>query len=107
MTFEVRRPLESGLAAVVVGAGQDAAPLDHLVPHNALEWALYLGVLAVIIAVLIHEWRNRNRIRNSIPGLRVRRLRRTRPGATSKATDGAAPPGPGPVDSVDDNDSGQ
>ena len=103
MTFEVRRPLNSGLAAVVVGAGPDAAPLNHLVPHNALEWALYLGVLAVIVAVLIHEWRNRNR--NSIPGLRVRRLRRTRPEPTPTAADEAA--APGPDDSVDDNDTGR
>ena len=103
MTFEVRRPLNSGLAAVVVGAGPDAAPLDHLVPHNALEWALYVGVLAVIVAVLIYEWRNRNR--NSIPGLRVRRLRRTRSDTASRATDGSAAPGAN--DSVDDEDSGQ
>ena len=103
MTFEVRRPLDSGLAAVVVGAGPDAAPLDHLVPHNALEWALYLGVLAVIVAVLIYEWRNRNR--NSIPGLRVRRLRRTRPDPAPTAADGAAPPAPD--DTVDDEDTRQ
>jgi hypothetical protein len=101
MTFEVRRPLESGLAAVAVGAGHDAAPLDHLVPHNALEWALYLGVLVVIVAVLIHEWRNRNR--NAIPGLRLRRLRRTRPDPAPTAADGAAPPAPD--DSVDDDDT--
>jgi hypothetical protein len=101
MTFEVRRPLESGLAAVAVGAGHDAAPLDHLVPHNALEWALYLGVLVVIVAVLIHEWRNRN----SIPGLRVRRPRKTRPDAAPTAADGAA--APAPDDSVDDDDTVQ
>ena len=103
MTFEVRRPLDSGLAAVVVGAGPDAAPLDHLVPHNALEWALYVGVLAVIVAVLIYEWRNRNR--NSIPGLRVRRLRRTRSDPAPTAADGAAPPAPD--DTVDDEDTRQ
>jgi hypothetical protein len=105
MTFEVRRPLDSGLAAIVVGAGRDAAPLDHLVPHNALEWALYLGVLAVIVAVLIYEWRNRNRNRNAIPGLRVRRLRRTRPEPEPTAADGAA--APGPDDAVDDEDTRQ
>jgi hypothetical protein len=63
---------------------------------------LYLGVLAVIVAVLILEWRNRNR--NSIPGLGVRRLRRTRRDPASTSAHGAA--APGSDDSVDDNDTG-
>ena len=46
-----RRPWQGGLASLVVGLGRDVAPLNHLAPHNALEWVLYLGATVVLLAV--------------------------------------------------------
>jgi hypothetical protein len=56
---DVRRPWQGGLASIVVGLGRDvAAPLNHLGPHNELEWVLYLGLFAVLLAVGFHVVRN-------------------------------------------------
>jgi hypothetical protein len=59
---------------IAFGAGRDI-PLDHLGPHNALEWVIYLGLIAIFAAVVVHEWRNRN----ALPGFRAPRRRKTRP----------------------------
>jgi len=69
-----RSPLARGLTAVAVGGGRGVAPLDHLGPHNALEWVVYLALLAIFAAVVVHEWRNRN----AIPGFRAPRRRKPR-----------------------------
>ena len=61
-------------AVIAFGAGRDV-PLDHLGPHNALEWIIYLGLIAIFAAVVVHEWRNRN----AIPGFRAPRRRKPRP----------------------------
>jgi hypothetical protein len=49
-----------GEAAIAIGVGGGLAPPHHLGPHNALEWVVYLGLFAVIAAVVIYEWRSRN-----------------------------------------------
>lgn len=81
-----------GLTAVAIGGGPGIAPLDHLGPHNALEWVLYLALLAIFAAVVIHEWRNRN----AIPGFRKPRRRndphRPSPPASGSPVDGPDQP---------------
>jgi hypothetical protein len=47
-------------AAIAIGIGGGLAAPHHLGPHNALEWVVYLGLFAVIAAVVIYEWRSRN-----------------------------------------------
>jgi hypothetical protein len=47
-----------GQAAIAIGIGRGPAAPDHLGPHNALEWVIYLGHFAVIAAVVINEWRS-------------------------------------------------
>ena len=49
-----------GQAAIAIGIGRGPASPNHLGPHNALEWVVYLGLFAVIAAVVIYEWRSRN-----------------------------------------------
>jgi hypothetical protein len=51
---EVRSPWRGGLAAIAVGLGRDVAPVKHLGPHNALEWAVYLGLFALLVAVAVY-----------------------------------------------------
>jgi hypothetical protein len=84
---DVRRTWGRGLAAAAFGSGR-AAPLDHLGPHNALEWLVYLALLAIFAAVVVHEWRNRN----AIPGFRQPRRRKTRPDPAVTHPDPAAKP---------------
>jgi len=50
----------AGQAAIAIGIGDGLAPPDHVGPHNALEWVLYLGLFATIAAVVVYEWRSRN-----------------------------------------------
>jgi hypothetical protein len=55
---DVPRAWQGDLASIVVGLGRDVAPLNHLGPHNPLEWVLYLGLFAVLLAVGVHVVRS-------------------------------------------------
>lgn len=42
----------------MVGLGRDVVPLNHHGPHNELEWVLYLGLFALLLAVGVHVVRS-------------------------------------------------
>ena len=76
-----------GQAAIAIGISRGPASPNHLGPHNALEWVVYLGLFAVIAAVVIYEWRSRN-VLPDLPEPRQATTRRPNPpGTTSGSSD--------------------
>ena len=98
---DIRRAWQGGLASIVVGLGRDAAPLDHLGPHNAFEWALYLGLFALVVAVGFRAVRSRD---DTLPQVRRPRRRKPRPGHAPKL--GVGPATPASDEWFDDGDPG-
>jgi hypothetical protein len=87
---DVRRSWHGGLASVVAGLSRDAPPLDHLGPHNVFEWALYLGLFALLVAVTVHVARNSE---DALPRVHKPRHGKTRSDQAPKPAVGSPPPG--------------
>jgi hypothetical protein len=96
---DVRRPWQGGLASIVVGPGRDVAPLNHLGPHNELEWFLYLGLFAVLLGVGVHVARSRD---DALPRVRKPHHGKTRRDKEGESVGGS--PASGSGGSFDDGD---
>jgi hypothetical protein len=88
------------LASIVIGPGHGAPSLDHLGPHNAIEWAIYLGLFALVVAV---GWRVAHNRDETLPLVRKPRPGKARPDQAPRAAVGSAALGP---DGLDDHDPG-
>ena len=97
---DVRRAWQGGLASIVIGLGHGEPSLDHLGPHNAIEWALYLGLFALVVAVGWHVAHNRD---ETLPLVRKPRPGKARPDQAPRPAVGSAALGP---DGLDDHDPG-
>ena len=97
---DVRRAWQGGLASIVIGPGHGAPSLDHLGPHNAIEWALYLGLFALVVAVGWHVAHNRD---ETLPLVRKPRPGKARPDQAPRPAVGSAALEP---DGLDDHDPG-
>jgi hypothetical protein len=88
------------LASIVIGLGRGEPALDHLGPHNAIEWAMYLGLFALVVAV---GWRVTHGRDDTLPVVHKPRPGNARP-------DQAARPAVAPAavgsDGLDDQDPG-
>jgi hypothetical protein len=98
---DVRRPWQGGLASIVAGLGRDVAPLNHLGPHNALEWALYLVLFALLVAVGVHVVRSGD---DALPRVRKPHHDKTRRDQDAKSAGGS--PAPQSDEWFDDHDAG-
>jgi hypothetical protein len=81
---EFRLSLQTGSAAIAIGPGREVWAVNHLGPHNELEWAIYIGFIVVFGALIVREWRNRH----TLPGFPERQA--TRPADPTSAN--ASPP---------------
>jgi hypothetical protein len=88
------------LASIVIGPGHGAPSLDHLGPHNAIEWAIYLGLFALVVAV---GWRVAHNRDETLPLVRKPRPGKARPDQAPRPAVGSAALGP---DGLDDHDPG-
>lgn len=89
-----------GLAAIAVGPGREVTPLNHLGPHNPLEWAVYLGLLALFVIVVVHEMRSRD----DLPPWHEGRDGEARPNEAPKSETGSSASGSN--EWFDDRDTG-
>jgi hypothetical protein len=87
---DVRRAWQGGLASIVIGPGHGAPSLNHLGPHNALEWAIYLGLFALVVAV---GWRIAHNPDDTLPVVRRRRPGKARPDQAPRPAVASAAPG--------------
>jgi hypothetical protein len=78
------------LASIAVVPGRDVAALEHLGPHNALEWALYLGLFVLLVAAAVEVIRNSD---GAIP--RVRKPRNGKIRVDRERKSSGASPAPG------------
>ncbi len=97
---DVRRAWQGGLASIVIGPGHGEPSLDHLGPHNALEWAIYLGLFALVVVV---GWRVAHDHDNTLPLVRKPRPGKARPDQAPRAAVGSAALG---SEGLDDHDPG-
>jgi hypothetical protein len=86
---EVRTPWRGGLAAIAVDLDREVTPLNHLGPHNALEWAVYLSLFALLVAVAVHVMRAGD---DALPRVHKPRNRKTRPDRAPRSADGSPAP---------------
>jgi hypothetical protein len=84
---EVRTPWRGGLAAIAVGLDREVTPLNHLGPHNALEWAVYLSLFALLVAVVVHVMRAGD---DALPRVHKPRNRKTRPDRAPNSARGSS-----------------
>jgi hypothetical protein len=98
---DVRPARRGGLASIVVGLGHDVPPVNHLGPHNAIEWALYVGLFAVLVGIVVRVARSRD---DTLPRIQKPRRVKSRPDQAPKAAVGSA--APGPDEWLDDDDPG-
>jgi hypothetical protein len=97
---DVRRAWQGGLASIVISPGHGEPSLNHLGPHNALEWAIYLGLFALVVAV---GWRVAHNPDETLPLVRKPRPGKARPDRTPRSAVGSAALG---SDGLDDQDPG-
>lgn len=93
---DVRRARQGGLASIAIGLGHGEPALNHLGPHNAIEWAMYLGLFALVVAV---GWRVAHGRDETLPIVRKPRPGRARPDRSPRPAVGSATLG---SDGVDD-----
>lgn len=74
---DIRRAWHGGLASIAIGLGHGEPALEHLGPHNAIEWAIYLGLFALVVAV---GWRVTHGRDDTLPVVHKPRPGNTRPG---------------------------
>ena len=84
---DVRRAWRGGLASIVIGLGHGEPSLDHLGPHNAIEWALYLGLFALVVVVV---WRVAHNPDDTLPLVRKPRPVKARPDQAARPAVGSA-----------------
>jgi hypothetical protein len=88
------------LASIVISPGHGEPSLNHLGPHNALEWAIYLGLFALVVAV---GWRVAHNPDETLPLVRKPRPGKARPDRAPRSAVGSAALG---SDGLDDQDPG-
>jgi hypothetical protein len=93
---DVRRAWQGGLASIVIGVGHGETALNHLGPHNPIEWAMYLGLFALVVAV---GWRLAHGRDETLPMVRKPRPGKARPNRASGSAGGRAALG---VDRLED-----
>jgi hypothetical protein len=84
---DVRPARRGGLASIVVGLAHDVPPVNHLGPHNAIEWALYLGLFALLVGIVVRVARSRD---DTLPRIQKPRRVKARPDRAPKAAVGSA-----------------
>jgi hypothetical protein len=97
---DVHRAWQGGLASIVIGLGHGGPSLDHLGPHNAIEWAMYLGLFALVVAV---GWRVAHNRDDTLPVVHKPRPGKARPDQAPRRAVGSAALG---SDGLDDQDPG-
>jgi hypothetical protein len=98
---DVRRPWQGGLASIAIGPGRGVAPFNHLGPHNALEWALYVGLFVLLVVVALGVVRNNE---GAVP--RVRKPRHVKTRGDQKPGPGGGSTPSGSDELSDDRDPG-
>jgi len=96
---DVRRAWQGGLASIAIGLGRGEPALNHLGPHNAIEWAMYLGLFALVVAV---GWRVVHGRDESLPMVRKPRPGKARPNRAPRPAVGSVAVG---SDGIEDQDS--
>lgn len=95
---DVRRAWQGGLASIAIGLGHGHPALDHLGPHNPIEWAVYLGLFALVVAV---GWRVAHSRDETLPVVHKPRRAKARPNRAPRPAAGSAALG---SDRVDDQE---